>query len=481
MNDKLLDIETAHAFCQDVLADRDATSIANAICSGELVPEEVVLASIARARAVEPNLQAIVTDCFDQAIDVARKLTPTASPNLPFYGVPTFIKDLCDVNGLTTRFGTEALAESKPRSSTDPYVQHLRDLGMIGLGKSSMPEFGFTPSGDLSMLRPTRNPWNLNRTAGGSSSGAGALVAAGVVAIAHAADGGGSTRIPAAACGLVGMKPTRRRLPPSAHTKRQIVNIVVDGVVTRTVRDTVRYYIAAEQRYHNRKLKRIGDNLQPINRSLKIGLITRHSAGSVDEVTLGELERTRELLEQLGHQVVAAELPVDPQFERDFLSYFCFLAFALTRAGRFLDPGFDLAKLTNYSQNLSKPFQREWLRFPGVVFRLRRASHRAAELFRGVDVLLSPTLGYVSPQIGHFSDEVEFDELLNRIKKWACFTPFSNAIGNPAISLPLGFDQDNNLPVGMMFAARHGEERLLLELALQLEDAAPFKTCQAIS
>ena len=344
---------------------------------------------------------------------------------------------------------------------------------MICLGKSTMPEFGFLPSTEFANDEATRNPWNSEHSPGGSSGGAAALVAAGVVPIAHAADGGGSIRIPAAACGLVGLKPTRRRLIPSAHARSQLVEIVTDGVVTRTVRDTIRFYAAAESAYRNRKLPPMGSIDTPLNRDLKIAVVRSSPTNpDLDPPTVHVLEETEQLLRQLGHDVTPMELPISSHFRDDFMRYWSFLAFVMAKGGRLVtDRTFDRRRVTRFTREVGDGFTKQLAKFPGAVVRLRKSAKIVAAFFETFDVVLSPTVGHVTPKIGHFACELPTDQLFGRARKWACFTPLANAAGIPAISLPLGHDPETRTPIGMMFGAGHGQDRLLLQLALQLEHA----------
>lgn len=464
---------TVHAFTDDVLADHDAVALAGLIRDEELRADEVVSAAIERARTVEPSINAIVVDCFERAMASG----PVSSTGA-FAGVPTFIKDMNDVEGIATRYGTDALRNARPAENTDAFVQQLFDLGLVCLGKSTMPEFGFTPSTEFPDKDPTRNPWNLAHSAGGSSGGSAALVAAGVVPIAHAADGGGSIRIPAASCGLVGLKPSRGRLTPSQNTKHQIVSIGVEGVVTRSVRDTARIYSEAEKLFHNPKLARIGTVDRPLDRRLRIGAITETAGGDeIDSATRREFESTLELLVSLGHEVEPLPLPVTDQFIEDFSTYWALLGFAVSVGGkRIVNPAFEREELTEFTKGLRRYFRQHLAKAPTAIHRLRRSAASYAALFDERDLVASPTVRELTPPLGYLGMDLPFDILFPRVQRWVSFTPWANATGAPAISLPLGHDEDTNLPVGTMFGARHGEERLLLELALQLEEARPRRT-----
>jgi amidase len=461
-----------HTFA-DELARLDAVGTAQAVTSGELHPREVVEAAVARAEAVASSLGAMVTTDFDRALD-----GPFDVGERPFGGVPTFIKDSTDVAGLPTRQGSDALRRARPATRTEMVAQQMFDMGMVGLGKSTLPEFGFTPSTEFPDAPPTRNPWNPTRTPGGSSGGSAALVAAGVVPIAHGADGGGSIRVPAACCGLVGLKASRGRLVPSAETKHLPVAIVVDGVLSRSVRDTARYYAEAERRYRNSRLPPVGEVDEPLSRRLDVGVVWEHPTGTpLDEPTRRALDDTVGLLESLGHRVRSIPAPIGPEFPEDFKHYWSMLAFAVRAAGgRLYDPSFTRAELSGLTDGLAARFRHNVLRTPGAIRRLRRTAAEAAELFAGLDVMLSPTVTTVPPLLGHLGMDLPFDVLFPRMEDWIGFTPIANASGAPSISLPLGHDDDTGTPVGVMFGAGLGEEALLLALALELEQAAPWTT-----
>jgi len=349
---------------------------------------------------------------------------------------------------------------------------------MVLLGKSTLPEMGFIPSTEPDHGHPTANPWNLGHTAGGSSGGAAALVAAGVVPIAHAADGGGSTRIPAACCGLVGLKPTRGRLLP--HREEQIlpVAVTVDGVVTRSVRDTARWYAEAEKRYRSSKLPPMGLVTGPPTRRLRIGAVIDLPIDvAVDGPTRRVFDETVALLEGLGHTVVETRAPVDAQFADDFLAYFELLSFLATSTAT-ISHGRHVKRhrFTDFTHGLADGFRRNRRRVVGASRRLRRTTADAAELYRSFDVMFCPVLTTLPPPLGYLSMTLDHEVLLPRVVDWIAFTPLANASGTPAISLPLGRDDATGLPVGMMFGADTGNDALLVQLAFELEAARPWPT-----
>ncbi|MDE0951473.1 MAG: amidase [Halioglobus sp.] len=467
----------SHGFTEDVLGDLDATDVAALIATKQLEPAEVFAASIERSRQVAPAIHAVVDECYERVM--ALNYTNITAP---FAGVPTFIKDLCDVEGMHTRYGSAAFANVKPAKRNDPLVNQFVDLGLVVLGKSSTPEFGFICSAEPApeVGEPTRNPWNTGHSAGGSSSGAAALVAAGVVPIAHAADGGGSIRIPASACGLVGLKPSRGRIYPAKLFKTQLLRIASDGVVTRSVRDTALFYSEIEKLYRNTKLEPIGTDIRPLTRKLRVGVATESARGlSIDVPTQMAIDETIELLVSLGHHVETMEISDRDTIAADMTHYWKMNAFLLKKvAAKPIDPSFDPSRMTPLTDGLAAEYKQSFLRTPGVLYRLHKLHHDYAKLFSGIDVLVTPCVNSVPPEIGHLSETLDCETLFGRVRHWAAFSGYANATGGPSISLPLGHDSPTNLPIGILFNANHGCDRLLLELAYQLEEAQPRRRIQ---
>ena len=461
-----------HVF-HDELSKLDGVATATAIRNGDLSAAEVVAAAIARAELIDPVLAVVVTSDFDRALVRADKGVVG-----PFGGVPTFIKDNEDVEGLPTRQGSAALACAPAAKRTAPVAAQMLDMGMVCLGKSSLPEFGFIPSAEFpDDTAPTRNPWNPDHTAGGSSSGSAALVASGVVPIAHGVDGGGSIRLPAACCGLVGLKPSRGRLAVSPDAKFLPVDILGEGLLTRTVRDTAMYLFEAERRYANPKLPLVGLVQNGTDRKLRIALVADSPNGRpVDAPTAAALAGAAALLESLGHTVEPVTLPGLDEFEADFKHYWAALAFAVSIAGpQLYGKAFDKSQLSDLTVGLARMFKKNLRRSPGAVRRLRASTKIQDQVYRSFDLVMSPVANAVAPSIGQLSMKLPFDELFPRVEDWVGFTPLANATGEPSISLPLGHDEATNLPVGVMFTSAVGSDRLLLELALDLEAVSPFR------
>ena len=231
-----------HAFRDDALGEHDAVGLVEQLRAGEVSAAELVEAAIARTEAVNPALNGLAYEAFDRA----RRARGAGPVRRLLRGVPTFIKDNVDVAGMPTMQGTDAW-DPRPAAPTARSPGCSWRTGLIPLGKTQMSEFGFSGSAEHPRIGPVRNPWNTDHTAGASSSGSAAFVAAGVVPIAHANDGGGSIRIPASCNGLVGLKPTRGRLPLDKQTARMPFHLVANGVVTRSVRDTAAFFREAER------------------------------------------------------------------------------------------------------------------------------------------------------------------------------------------------------------------------------------------
>ncbi|MEZ5239713.1 MAG: amidase [Microthrixaceae bacterium] len=466
-----------HAFRDDALGDVDGVELARRIREREVSPVEVLDAVIERAGIVEP-LAAIVCESFEAAMTEAPPHVPGASAGA-FAGVPTFIKDQIDVAGLPTRYGSDAHRGERLATRDDPVARQLFEMGLICAGKSTLPEYGFVPSTEFPAGAPTRNPWNPARTAGGSSGGAAVLVASGVVPLAHAADGGGSIRIPASCCGLVGFKPSRGRIPHSGMHE-PFVGLVTDGVVSRSVRDTATYLAEAERLDPAKKLDPIGEVTEPAARPLRLGIVVESPTGAtLDEPTVAAVRATADLAESLGHYVEEYVPPVDEQFAEDFALFWSTLAFLTRETARIrLDRSFDREALARFTHGLADNARSSLRSVPAAVKRLRNSRRTLSQTHPDFDVVVSPTVGQVPPQLGELSIDQDFDVLLPKLTEWTCFTPLANATGAPALSLPLGFDEPTGMPIGVMFSADTGRERMLLELALQLEQAAPFRRIQ---
>ena len=465
--------QRVHAIGDDALGDLDAVGLVQALHDARVSVPEVVEAAIARAERVDARLGGIAHAAFDRARAEARDPRPGF-----FAGVPTWVKDNSDVAGMPTMHGADSWL-ARPRRRDGDFARMFLATGLIPLGKTQLSEYGYLPSAEHPRLGAVRSPWDPQRTAGASSAGSGVMVASGAVPLAHANDGGGSIRIPASINGLVGLKPTRGRLAQDAMLREMPVQIVSDGVLTRSVRDTAAFFREAEKVYRPLHLAPIGDLTRPTRRRLRIAVHTtgvgRAASPEVAELTL----KTAALLEELGHVVEEADAPVSPTFADDFLLYWASTALFLLRTGRRTHgASWDRSRHDNVTVGLARHAQRHLHRLPLAIRRLRRSRRLAEAFFSTYDVALTPTLGTETPLVGHLDPMQDYDVVMDRVLDWVVFTPWQNATGEPAISLPLQTSA-SGLPQGMMFGTGAGREALLIELAYELEEARPFPRIDA--
>ena len=456
----------------------DATAQAELVRTGAASPLELVQEAVERLRRVDPELSAIVRDRYDAALAEASG----ALPDGPFRGVPMLLKDLgAHVAGEVTADGTTFL-EGVPRPVDSFVAASLRAAGLVSLGRTRVPELATTVTTEPTALGPTRNPWDVGVTAGGSSGGSAAAVAAGAVAVASASDGGGSIRIPASACGLVGLKPSRGRISQGPEAGESWAGATVDGVLTRTVRDTAALLdVLAGPRpgdpYSAPLPPRafaaeVGADQGP----LRIGLLREPPQHDIegDQACAEAVARTGDLLTALGHRVDLASPGSlgDTEFSRHFnRTVGADVALAVADAGRLL--GRDIAPEELEPRNQSYLAMgrrttavgylesRSWL----ADFTRRTASWWAPS-GDGFDILVTPTVNGPPPALGALDDGAA-------VSRWMPYTAQFNVSGQPAISLPL-FTHGSGLPLGVQLVAAYGREDLLLRLSAQLELAAPW-------
>lgn len=447
----------------------DGVRLAQMVATGETTALETVNAAIARTESVNPRLNALANETFAGARAAAE-----AGPEGVFSGVPSFFKDLYDQAGVPTLYGSRAFEGYVATRSAD-FVRAWQDAGIVSLGKTTTPEIGLMSGTEPLVTGPTRNPWNTDRTPGGSSGGAAALVAARVTPFAHATDGGGSIRIPASCCGLFGMKPSRQRLldrggadgPPE-------VDISVSHAVTLTVRDSVALFRVAER--PRSAYAPLGAIKGPSSRRLRIAYAPDPATNTrLDPDVRPALDETATLCRDLGHEVIDLALPFDGEtFARNFLLYWAagaadFAVMASKQAGQPIGPDIleplTLGLVDHYESNKDA--------FPDAVAYLKAFEARYEAMFEGFDVLLSPTLAKPPLPIGAQDPRREFDALLETITEFAAYTSPMNVAGAASMSVPLGWTPDG-LPVGSMFSGRRGDDGMLFELAYELEEAKPW-------
>ncbi len=462
-----------HAFGDDALGEHDAVGLAEEIKAGRVSRLEAVEAAIERTRLLDEDVAALAADRFLDAKDDAQ------APHDGFFaGQPSFIKDNCDVAGLPTQQGTRAyVAEPALRDRDVARIFGL--LGTTVLGKTRLSEYGFSASAEFMDDDPVRNPWHTDHTSGASSAGSSALVAGGAVTMAHANDGGGSIRIPAACCGLVGLKPTRGRTPSDKMNREMPVKIVHDGVVTRSVRDTAAFLRESERVYRNLKLPPVGDVTGPGKKRLRVALVTDSIRGrKTDAETVQAVLHTAGLLEELGHTIVPVEPPVEDSFEDDFLLYWSSTALFLSRTGKHtFNKTYDRSLNDNLTKGLARHAARNAWKLPLAIARLNLSHRTSKRFFDDHDIVVSPTMSLTPPEIGWLNPSQSYETVMGRLLEWVAFTPLQNATGDPAISLPMGMST-KGLPIGVHIAAGRGHDRRLLQVAYELEEAQPFARIQ---
>ncbi|KRA60447.1 6-aminohexanoate hydrolase [Caulobacter sp. Root655] len=455
----------------------DAVELAGRIRRKEVSALEVTEKAVRDAEALQDRLGALVTSDFDRAIDKARRLDQTpGQPAGPFAGVPFLVKDLDDYVGLPTRYGSRAMLRNPPAKTQDGYVDAFDRAGLIVIGKSATPEYGFLPTTEPVGFGPTRNPWNLAHSSGGSSGGAAAAVAAGITPFAHASDGGGSIRIPASNCGLFGLKPSRGRMilgrPPS-----RALDLSVYHCVSHSVRDSATLFAATERGGGDAVFPAVGLTTRPGKRRLRVGLLTDTMLGGKPDPEVREaVETAAKLMQSLGHKVEPTAWPVNgAAFGQDFLALWAsgaadLVARVAKAAGRqpdgtMLDP-FTLAMADLVNQMPAGGLEK-------AVANLNAAGRAYDGWFARYDVILSPVLGTPPAPLGWVAPTVDIPALTERLNAYVGYTTLHNVAGAPSMSVPLHWTKAG-LPVGVQFAGRAGAEKTLLELAFELEAAQPW-------
>jgi amidase len=462
-----------HAFGDDALGEHDAVGLAEEIREGRVSRLEAVQAAIARTRVLDETLNGLAADRFRDAVDEA------SVPNDAFFaGQPSFVKDNSDVAGLPTQQGTHAFV-AEPAVHDGDFARMYGLVGTTALGKTRLSEYGFSASAEYIDDVPVRNPWHTGHTSGASSAGSAAFVAAGAVTMSHANDGGGSIRIPAACCGLVGLKPTRGRTPSDKLNREMPVKIVHDGVVTRSVRDSAAFLREAERVYRSLKLPPVGDVTGPGKKRLRVALVTDSVGGrTTDGETQQTVLHTAGLLEELGHTIEPVDPPVTGSFEDDFLLYWASTALFLSTTGkRTFNRTYDRTRNDNLTKGLARHAARNSWKLPLAIARLNLAPRGSKRFFADHDMVLSPTLSLTTPELGWLDPSQSYETVIGRLLEWVAFTPLQNANGDPAISMPMG-TSSKGLPIGVQLAASQGHDRRLLQVAYELEQAQPFARIQ---
>jgi amidase len=470
------------------LSALDATAQADLVARGEVSPRELVDASIARIERDNPELGAVIMPMFDEA----RGTTPADGP---FRGVPILIKDiLATVQGMPQVMGIRPLRERPWRAPVDSHlVAALRRAGFIIVGKTNTSELGIVPTAEPPAWPPSRNPYDRTRTTGGSSGGSAAAVASGMVAIAHANDGGGSIRIPASCCGLFGLKPSRGRVSLAPWYGENHGGLVQEHVVARSVRDSaaVLDLLAGLQPGDPytapTPARPFAQEVGAPTGRLRIGFATRHphvdaegGGGMIESHAdcRAAVEHAANLLASLGHTVEHAEIPTlsDPEWVSRFLTIWVTgTAADLDEVAELLGRPLTEADVEPLTWGLASLGRLIGAHAYINAWRwLHAATRRIATFFDTYDLWLTPTV--TEPPVPLDTFKSPPDDPLAGIFRAADFAPFTavfNATGQPACSIPL-YRNATGLPIGIQLAAAYGREDLLLRVASQLEAAQPF-------
>jgi amidase len=471
----------------------DATAQAELVRAGDVTALELVDAAITRIEKVNSELNAVIHPLFDKARDATAR---SSGDDAPFSGVPIVLKDLDGSSaGDPLHLGNAALRDAGHVADHDTYlVAKLRAAGCIPVGKTNTPELGLLPTAEPKAYGPTRNPWNTEHSPGGSSGGSAAAVASGMVPVGHAGDGGGSIRIPASACGLFGLKPSRGRVSMGPDLGEAWAGLVARHVVTRSVRDSAAildaiagampgdpYAAAPPARPY---VHEVGTDPG----RLRIGLRTRAPGdlAATDDECVAAAEDAARLLESLGHHI---EVSAPAAF--DDLELLVFFSTVMTVGvvadveelgrilGREVTPA-DVERLTwaQYEQGRAASAI-DYLR---AVNGAHAWTRRMAEWWapptlggQAFDLLLTPTMAEPPVLLGEIDPDAEEPfEALGRATPFAVYTAPFNVTGQPAMSVPLSWEASRNLPIGVQLVAAHGREDVLFQVAAQLEAARPW-------
>lgn len=477
----------------------DGIGLANLVKNGVISPVELLNSAIERIENCNPALNAVIYKMYDEAQASVKKNIPNGT----FQGVPFLLKDLItDYAGTPLHFGSH-FADGWISPFDSELVQRMKKAGLIILGKTNTPEFGLSPVTEPALFGPTKNPWDLTRSPGGSSGGSAAAVAAGMVPMAHGGDGAGSIRIPAAFCGLFGLKPSRGRTPTGPAVMRIWQGMVVEHAITRTVRDSAAMLDATCGPELGSPISlptpevSFLQTLETPVRKLRIAVSDEPLFPSeTDPEYKDAIKKAAKLCESLGHHVEIAA----PKFNYDDVLVAFMIVIAADTAANIKVLANAMKRKADYAEletatavlcEVGDHFSAKDFVWASHV--LDMAGRMFAEFFTRYDILLTPTMPAAPPKIGEFKPakweknlleflrHVPYGPLLRKLTKevarknfaFTPFTPLFNITGQPAMSVPLYWDRQG-LPIGIHFAGRYADEATLFQLARQLEQAQPW-------
>jgi amidase len=459
---------------------RPATELARMVRSGEISASELVQSSLERIEELNPSLNAFVQVDAERALATAEKIGP--GDERPFAGVPVAIKNNRPVEGLRLTYGCSLMADYVCDYDHN-ITRRLKEAGFVIVGTTTLPEYGILPTSEARLFGPTRNPWDLERTPGGSSGGAAAAVTAGMVPVAHGNDGGGSVRIPAACCGLVGLKPTRGRI--SAAPELGDSSLGIDGMLTRTVAETAAIldvlagYEPGDATWAPPPSEPFAASAERAPGRLRIASSTLPPVPDavVDPMCARAVSEAAELLRSLGHEVEE----VEPPWQADGLSelfgavFSIHIALSITYSGMVAgrEPtAEDMEPMSWAIYSMVKALSA--VQGMGATVQLQAFARRLVSFLAPYDALLTPALAERPLPLGTL--DTAAPEPMKTFTRSGLFTPFTpvfNASGQPGISLPL-FHGEDGLPLGVQIVGRPAGEAALLALAAQLEEAQPW-------
>ncbi len=451
---------------------RSALAQAAAVRAGELSAVELVETAIARCEQANPELNFLVTDRFEQALADARGPLPAG----PFTGVPMLVKDLTETAGLRTTFSSRAFADHVPTTDAAT-VRRMKEAGFVVIGKSNTPEFGITAVTESDLNGACRNPWDPERTPGGSSGGASAAVAAGVLELAHGSDGGGSIRVPASCCGLFGIKPSRGRVSPAPFVSGSL-ELSQSGPLSHTVRDAAAFldvlagYEPGDAHWAAPPARPFVEEVGADPGRLRIAFTTEPAISyPVEPAVAGVAQAAADALAALGHDVFDA---TPPWRDDSLLDTFAHL-WQLTPA---LYPVKDESLLMPINRGLAQTAREQSsVAYAQAVGALLRAARRIVPFWAEFDVVLTPGLAKLPVPIGWVFEPDDPWDQFNRGGEFTPFTPIVNVTGQPAAMVPFGVVE--GLPVGVQLIGRPADEATLFRLAAQMEEAHPWPRTHA--
>lgn len=453
----------------------DALGLADLVRKKEVAPTELLQTALTLVERTQGSINAIA----NADIQLGEQKINENGAGI-FQGVPFLVKELLPYPGLRSPMGSRLFAEHVPPTGSE-YSHCIDESGLVTFGNTTSSEFGLLGSTETLLHGVTSNPWNLDFSAAGSSGGSAAAVAAGIVPMAHASDGGGSIRIPASVCGLFGLMPSAGRCVPAMENGGPFADLVIDHCISKSVRDSAAFLSITEDKgtpSRKPKFPPIGNVTEASSQSLRIGVYTKSLMGTeADPEVLSVIEKTRQLCDDLGHETILVDGP-DLDGKAISLAFFTVAGFTMKQICLMIEPILQRP----IDEDFIEPFTFQliqWFRsldndaVSHSVEMMKKSTNLMLEFSNQYDVLLCPTLTSEPKPLGYLSPKLDRETLIERTEQYVGYTPIHNISGMCAMSVPL-FMSSSGLPMGSHFAAKPGAESTLINLAYQLENAAPW-------